>query len=400
MLTRHRWLLFYLAFYVLLGAIALRALVIYFSIPHPQRWIAAMLLLAFTGLLISERWLTRRYHGYPTFYLAVQTILIFNLLLLPPYLDFFGTLFVPLSVQAMFLFSQRTGLRWLGLFTLATAIGLGYGLGWLASLPFTLIYGSAFIFVGSYAVVTAQAEAARQESQTLLAELQIAHHQLQTYAVQAEELAVAQERNRLARELHDSVTQTIFSLTLTAKAARLLLERDPSQVAAQLDHLQELAQNALAEMRSLIFQLRPTPVEEKGLLPTLQQHLALLQRQHNLTVNLQLDDEPQLPPEQKVRLFRIVQEALNNVVKHAQTDQATVRLRQDNGRFILEVTDQGTGFDLNAPGTNRETLGLANMRERAEMMGGGLTIETQPGAGVRLRVEIPRSSSEGEQQNG
>jgi len=393
MLTRHKSLFFSLAFYLLLGAVALRALVSYFSIGHPLRWVAAGLLLAFAGLMSSERWLACRYRWYPSLYLALQTVLVFSLLLLPPYLDFFAALFIPLSAQAMLSFAQRTGLTWIGLFTLTAAVGLGYGLGWLESLPFTLLFGSGYFFIGSYAAVTAQAEAARQESQTLLAELQSAHRQLQAYAAQAEELAVAQERNRLARELHDSVTQTIFSLTLTARAARLLLERDPSQVAAQLDHLQGLAQSALAEMRSLIFQLRPTPVEEMGFVPALQQHLTTLQSQYGLNVELRLEDEPRLLPEQAVRLFRIIQEALNNVVKHAQTDQAVVTLKFDNGRLILEITDQGIGFDPNTVGTGRETLGLASMRERAEMMGGGLTVAAGPGEGTRLRVEIPADAT-------
>jgi signal transduction histidine kinase len=404
MLMRHKTLLFYLAFYPLLAAVALRALVTYFSVDHPLRWVAAGLLLAFAALLSSESWLTRRYPWYPQLYLALQTGLVFGLFLLPPYLDYFAVLFIPLSAQAMFFLPQRTGLAWISLFTVVMTIGLIYGLGWLESIPFVLLYGAAYFFVGSYAAVTAKAEAARQESQTLLAELQTAHRQLQVYAAQAEALAVAQERNRLARELHDSVTQTIFSLTLTAKAARLLLERDPTRVAGQLDHLQELAQSALTEMRSLIFQLRPTPVEEIGLASALQQHLAILQSQYGLNVDLRLEGEPRLPPEQEARLFRIIQEALNNVVKHAQTDRATVRFKVDNDRLIVEVKDEGVGFDPTTINLDRKTLGLASMRERAEMMGGALKVETQTGAGVCIRLEIPQaepqlSLAEGAQQN-
>jgi signal transduction histidine kinase len=143
--------------------------------------------------------------------------------------------------------------------------------------------------------------------------------ELQEYATQAEELAAVQERNRLARELHDSLTQTIFSMTLTAETARILLERDPSQSAPHLTLLQELAQSALSEMRALIQQLRPSPVEEGGLVSALQQHLAALERREGLKVSLQVEGEGQLLRDQEEGLFRIVQEALNNVVKHAQT---------------------------------------------------------------------------------
>jgi signal transduction histidine kinase len=304
-------------------------------------------------------------------------------------LDFFAALYIPLSTQAMLSFLTPIGFRWIGLFTLLMAAGLVYGYGWLNALPFALLYGAGYFFVGSYASVTAQAEAARQESQTLLAELQTTYHQLQAYAAQAEELAATKERNHLARELHDSVTQTIFSITLTAKSARLLLEREPARAIVQLDHLQELAQSALAEMRALIFQLRPLPVEETGLVLALRQHVATLKSRAGLTVALQVEEEQRLLPEQEAQLFRIVQEALNNVVKHAHTDQAVVNLALTNGRVLLLVEDQGVGFNATAIEPSQETVGLSSMRERAEMMGGSFTVEAQPGAGVRIRVEIP-----------
>ena len=169
----------------------------------------------------------------------------------------------------MLLFSRQTGYLWLGFCTLAMAGALIYASGWRDALPLILLYGAGFYFFGSFATLTAQAEAGR-------AELQEAHIRLQEYSTQAQELAVAQERNRLARDLHDSVTQSIFSMTLTAESARILLERDPPKTAHQLDRLQELAQGALEEMRSLIYQLRPTDLGEDGLIPAIHNHLATL----------------------------------------------------------------------------------------------------------------------------
>jgi signal transduction histidine kinase len=389
MTTGRKVTFFYLAFYLLFAAVAIRSLAIYFSADHPLRWLVAGLLLIYGGLMASEGWLTRRWRCYPFFYLALQAGLVLGLSLLPPFLDFFAALYIPLSTQAMLSFLTPIGFRWIGLFTLLMAAGLVYGYGWLNALPFALLYGAGYFFVGSYASVTAQAEAARQESQTLLAELQTTYHQLQAYAAQAEELAATKERNHLARELHDSVTQTIFSITLTAKSARLLLEREPARAIVQLDHLQELAQSALAEMRALIFQLRPLPVEETGLVLALRQHVATLKSRAGLTVALQVEEEQRLLPEQEAQLFRIVQEALNNVVKHAHTDQAVVNLALTNGRVLLLVEDQGVGFNATAIEPSQETVGLSSMRERAEMMGGSFTVEAQPGAGVRIRVEIP-----------
>jgi len=153
---------------------------------------------------------------------------------------------------------------------------------------------------------------------------------LQAYAAQVEELTSVEERNRLDRELHDSVTQTIFSMTLTSESARIFLERDPAKAAVQLDRLQSLSKDALAEMRYLISQLRPKTVAEEGLIPALRRHIAERQDQDGLSVSLYLegndDGEGHLPPDTEKALFRIVQDALNNVVKHAETDRAEVTL--------------------------------------------------------------------------
>ena len=213
----------------------------------------------------------------------------------------------------------------------------------------------------------------------------------------AEQAAVVDERQRLARDLHDSVTQSLFSMTLTAEAARILLERNPARVSAQLDRLRELAKGALAEMRSLIYQLRPRTADQAGLVPALRQHIAERQEQDGLKVALRVEGKRRLPPEHEEALFRIVQEGLNNVVKHAQTDRVEVTLRLTDETANLLIEDYGTGFDPLATletgppsirsGASR--FGLASMRERAEMLGGSCTIESQPGAGTLVKVELP-----------
>jgi signal transduction histidine kinase len=285
------------------------------------------------------------------------------------------------------------------------AILMIYGPGWDVGLPLVLINAVAYFFVGSYVAVIRQletarreAETARQESQTLLAELQETHRELQVYAAQAEELAAAEERNRLARELHDSVTQTIFSMTLTAESTRILLERDPTRVAAQLDRLLELAQSALAEMRSLISHLRPKTVAEEGLVHALRRHVAERGDRDGLTVALNLEGfeeaDRRLSPETEEALFRIVQEALNNVVKHAHTDQAEIRLRLSDELASLLVEDFGVGFDPTHLRSGASHLGLTSMRERVKALGGRLEIESQAGVGTRITVEIPLAEEE------
>ena len=207
-----------------------------------------------------------------------------------------------------------------------------------------------------------------------------------------------EERNRLARNLHDSVTQTIFSLTLTADAARILIDRDPTQAKAQLDKMQELAKSALAEMRALVFELRPTAVATVGLIPALHHHITTLERQYGLIVTLNVSGQPALPEVQAQRLFRIVQEALNNVVKYAGVDSASVTLRVANGRTHLQIEDQGKGFEVDAATREKRHMGLSSMRERAEMMGGTFMIRSKPGEGTMVTVELV--STNGSEQDG
>jgi signal transduction histidine kinase len=359
-----------------------------------QRWWVAGLMLLFLLLYAVQPRLFRRAAWITQLYLAVQSGLIFALLQVPPYLDVHALLFIPLSLQAFYFLARRTAFWWLAIFTATMTIGLVFNYGWTQSLFYVPPYFAGSLALGLYVLGIRRAEAAREESQSLLAELQTAHRQLQAYAVQVEELATAEERNRLARELHDSVTQTIFSLTLTAQAARMLLDQDASRAAAQLDRVQELAQDALAEMRSLIRQLRPKTVAEQGLVPALQQHVAERRSRDGLHVVLQADGEWRLPRDTEEALFRVVQEALNNVVKHAQTDQAEVCLELQGETISVTVQDHGVGFDPEGVDSDASHLGLTSMRERVKALGGALVVESQPQAGTRIRVEVPGVAKE------
>jgi signal transduction histidine kinase len=203
------------------------------------------------------------------------------------------------------------------------------------------------------------------------------------------EKAVSTERSRLARNLHDSVTQTIFSVTLTAEAAKILIDQDKEQTVEQLDKLLELSGSALAEMRSLIFELRPTAVAELGILPALNQYIARLDEFNNLKVDLHVQGEPNLEDLEAQRLFFVIREALNNIVKHADVDEAAISLDFGNDRVLLKVEDHGKGFDPSSIDPTKNKMGLASMRERVEKFGGTLVLDSQIGIGTKISVEIP-----------
>jgi signal transduction histidine kinase len=206
---------------------------------------------------------------------------------------------------------------------------------------------------------------------------------------QTREYAVVEERNRLARELHDSVTQSLFSVTLLSEAALNLLERDPAKARERLERANELAQGALAEMRALIFQLRPMTLQEEGLLSALKKHLSALHSRYGRVVELSVTgSERRLPAPVEDAAFRIVQESLNNVVKHSNASRSYVTLTFETESLQVSTVDNGIGFDLSAP-RPLPTLGMSSMRERADAVGGRLTIESALGRGTRLTAHLP-----------
>lgn len=204
---------------------------------------------------------------------------------------------------------------------------------------------------------------------------------------QARHFAAVEERQRLARELHDSVSQALYGIALGARTARTLLDRDPSKVTAPLDYVLQLAEAGLAEMRALIFELRPESLAEEGLVAALDKQAASLRARHQLDVRTELGDEPELAFERKEALYRIGQEALHNIVKHARATQVTVTLAQQDGRLMLSVQDNGQGFD--PQGDFPGHLGIKSMRERVLRLGGEVRIESTPGQGTWVRAFVP-----------
>jgi signal transduction histidine kinase len=201
------------------------------------------------------------------------------------------------------------------------------------------------------------------------------------------ELSIVAERNRLALDLHDSVAQRLFGLMLTAEAARTLLDRDVEAARGQVAKLPGLAQEALDELRSLVFELRPADLERDGLCAALRKHVDLVRRLGQHAVELDLPDGIE-PDEQRDReLLRIAQEALQNALKHAQANRVVVRL-QAEGPIVLEIQDDGVGFDPNAAAARSRRLGLTSMEERARHAGGRLEVRSTPGSGTTVSVRI------------
>jgi signal transduction histidine kinase len=248
----------YLIGFIMIAVVALRALLFY---REPWDLVVVIGLIVMYALLYSsEPWISRRFPWYLHLYFPLQTAFVITLSNLRPFLDFQTILYFPLCLQVFRTFPRRIAITWTFFFSLLLGITLILGLGLWKALALLLLNIAMGAFLISYDFLYLRTQADQAESQRLLADLQSAHQKLQEQTLQTEELAAARERNRLARELHDSVSQIIFSITLTSRSARLLLSRDPARARAEIERLQEMTAGALTQLRSLIAELRPPQI--------------------------------------------------------------------------------------------------------------------------------------------
>jgi PAS domain S-box-containing protein len=206
-------------------------------------------------------------------------------------------------------------------------------------------------------------------------------------ALDAQKRGLLEERQRLARELHDSVAQTLYGISLGVNTALTLYDVNRAKAIEALDYALSLAHSGLTEMRALIFELRPESLEMEGLVVALGKQVDALRARHSIEVKPDLCGEPDVPLATKEALFRIAQEAMQNAVKHARSQRLDVRLACEQESVCLEVDDNGIGFDPLA--TYPGHLGLHSMRERAMSVGGSLDINSAPGSGTQIRVRVP-----------
>jgi signal transduction histidine kinase len=214
-------------------------------------------MLAYLILFTAMLWRPQQDGRLAHLYLILQSAIVLALVSLNPDVDHVNVFFVPLSYQAAFFFAGRTLWTWVGALALLIDGSLMFYHGAVEGLALGLTTMASTIVIPAFVVVNQEIEIARAKSEVMLKELQATHVRLKAYADQVDELAAMEERNRLARELHDSVSQTMFSIILNARTTQILLERNPAQVKPQLEQLQSLTQNALAQMRNLIAELRP-----------------------------------------------------------------------------------------------------------------------------------------------
>ena len=365
--------------YLMIAAVFVRTYLYYPEVRIP----AFSLLFLLVILLMIEPKVTRLNKTVWAIYLTMQIVIMVSLFLIEPDGDTFSLLLLPACMFVMRQYEQLQAWIWVGTFSAAMGIMLFYGHQEFAP-ALIVIYLAAYILVSSFSYVIKQNQLAQQK-------LMAANQQLRRYAEQVEDLTAVNERNHLARELHDSVTQTIFSMTLITRSTRILQERDPDRVPGKLSELQELAQDALKEMRTLVSQLRPLSISEDGLYPVLNKHIEELNRRNKINISIEVDKDLTLTLDsrQQQEVYRIIQEALNNVIKHSHAKKAQVNFQQSDSLLTIIVSDDGLGFDPKLPMQEQFHFGLESMRERAEELEGKLRIESEPGSGTKVICTIP-----------
>jgi signal transduction histidine kinase len=249
--------------------------------------------------------------------------------------------------------------------------------------------------IGAFYLTHKEGAAAFGEADQQLIELLAAHAAIAITNAglyeRSRELSMLSERNRLALELHDVVSQKLFSLVLAAESAGTLLDRDDGAARDQVGRVGMLAREALEELRSLLLELRPVELERDGLPGALRKHVEVLRRLHGADIGLELDPGLAAGDGRRDReVLRIAQEALHNAVRHAAASRIVVRLAGRDGALVLEVADDGAGFDPRAPELRARRLGLTSMEERARRLGGRLELRSAPGAGTMVRLEARR----------
>jgi len=247
--------------------------------------------------------------------------------------------------------------------------------------------------VGAFYLTDKQGSAAFGAEDEELIELLAAHAAIAIANARlyerSRELSVLEERNRLALELHDAVSQKLFSLVLTAEAAATLLDRGDAAARDRVVRLQELAREALDELRSLVFELRPPDHGRDGLAGALLKHVEVQRRLQPVPVELHIGPaaDGEAAPARDREVLRIAQEALHNALCHAAATRVAVRLEDGPDGLVLEVGDDGVGFDPHDPALRSRRLGLTSMEERAQRLGGTLSFRSAPGEGTTVRLE-------------
>jgi signal transduction histidine kinase len=354
-------------------------------------WIALLsLVYIFTGTVIFIAVLTSGSPRYKILYLAFQIVV--GMLILHLERGNGWLVLLPLASHSVALFSPREAFLPCALITLGIAWETSQQLPtWIPFLQSALVFGSAVFFAAVFTNISIHDARRREEIERLAAKLEEANRELHVYAAQVEELSAAQERNRLAREIHDSLGHYLTAMNLQAQVVSTLITQDAGRAQEALARMQVMILEALADVRRSVATIRSEPFLGKNLLEALE---PLLEESRNagLVTELIVNGEVRpLPAAFELTLYRAVQEGLTNARKHAQARRVIVLLEYRPGEVNLHIQDDGAGSTLDTEQLNglKSNFGLFGLRERVQLLGGKLGIQTAPERGFCLEINLP-----------
>lgn len=366
-----------IATYVSLAAMSLLGIS---GLPSLRSQLLALGLVLIFGFLYRFVFQSGRYEQNRSLYFGVQVVILGLLFLLGSNnSDAFNFLFLILCIHIAVVSTAKVAALWIALcFGIVSLITLATrGADGLYAVVF---YSVTFVVCGFFGYTIQQVERARDNNQRLVEELQATQRKLQ-------ELAVVEERNRLARDLHDSVKQQVYAISMQLGAARALLG-EGNQAYGPVIEAERLARQAGAELTALIRELRPAGLESKALAEALQEYVTAWARQNGIVVDLKVNSASSVPLPGDETLFRVAQEALANVARHSKAHHVAVELTNKDDEIVLIVEDDGVGFDMRRV---EKGVGLDSMRERLEAIGGQLSISSDNLRGARVMATVRRS---------
>ncbi len=369
-----------------LAIIAVTILGIQFFETGPLRVIALILLASFAILFarMPEK-------SNPAWQLHLQigvmAAIVAALMYLSPHWSIFPMLFFVLSPTTMMTFPNAIGLRWIIIFTLITGIIFRLSADWATTFMTLLPFAAGYWFFGAFARAMKTAEEARNQSQRLLGELQETHTQLQAYAAQIEELAIAEERNRLAREMHDTLGHRLTVAAVQLEGAQRLIPQNPQKAETMVATVREQVREGLAELRATVATLREPLETQLALTISIDRLVQSFKTATNLDISLEIDPQlSALPGAYNLAIYRAVQEALTNIQRHAQAARVWLEFIQTGSQLQITISDDGVGFPTEVKTT---AFGLRGIRERVTHLNGSLRLDERPGGGARLQITIP-----------
>jgi signal transduction histidine kinase len=378
-----------------LGLYALLAAVLIIAVgnaPTPLARSATIVLLVVFGLLLALTSAVSQ-PGAPCWpahlCVAAQTAVTTALMYLSDDWSLFAILFFMLSINVALLFPPHPAAAWIAVMTaISTAFGIAKW-GWPGGLVALPLYGGGYSMSAIFANSLVRAETARRDSQALVEKLQATQGKMQEYAGRIEELAVVEERNRLAREMHDTLGHRLTVAAVQLEGAQRLIESDPGRAAQMVGTVREQVREALAELRQTVTALR-APVEADLSLPHALARLAThFEQATGITVHQVLpraEELPDLPDTHRLAVYRAAQEALTNIQRHAEASQVWLVLAGDGGAVTLLVGDDGKGLSLSG---DQAGFGLHGLRERAAQLGGEMHVEPRRGGGTQVSFRVP-----------